>query len=120
MRAVLLLLEDLKQQPGVRVFISNISFAIFKNMATVSTIRRHPRGLKTTLSVHGISHKHIAYLYILFNYCLTENLNSGQLIFKYVFSKIFHYNYGCDQQNYISLEVVTRPFSKKYKMSNKK
>ena len=46
-------------------------------------------------------------------------LNSGQLIFKYVFSKIFHYNHRCDQQNYIILEVVTRPFSKKYKMSNK-
>ena len=49
----------------------------------------------------------------------SSNLNSGQLIFKYVFSKIFHYNHRCDQQNYISLEVVTRPFNKKYKMSNK-
>ena len=48
-----------------------------------------------------------------------EISNSGQLIFKYVFSKIFHYNHRCDQQNYIILEVVTRPFSKKYKMSNK-
>ena len=46
-------------------------------------------------------------------------INSGQLIFKYVFSKIFHYNHRCDQQIYIILEVVTRPFNKKYKMSNK-
>ena len=46
-------------------------------------------------------------------------LNSGQLIFKYVFSKIFHYNNRWDQQIYISLKVVTRPFSKTYKMSNK-
>ena len=45
--------------------------------------------------------------------------NSSQLIFKYVFSKIFHYNYRCDQQNYIIIEVATRLFSKKYKMSNK-
>ena len=50
---------------------------------------------------------------------LKKKKNSGQLIFKYVFSKIFHYNHRCDQQNYISLEVVTRPFSKKHKMSNK-
>ena len=49
----------------------------------------------------------------------SRTLNSGQLIFKYVFSKIFHYDYRCDRQNNISLEVVTRPFSKKYKMSNK-
>ena len=46
-------------------------------------------------------------------------INSGQLIFKYDFSKIFHYNRSCSQQNYIILEVVTRPFSKKCKMSNK-
>ena len=46
-------------------------------------------------------------------------VNSGQLIFKYVFPKIFHYSHRCDQQNYTSLEVVTRPFSKKYEMANK-
>ena len=62
-----------------------------------------------------------AYLsYKLTNKPLAQELNSGQLIFKYVFfSKIFHYNHRCDQQNYIILEVVTRPLSKKYKMSNK-
>ena len=59
------------------------------------------------------------FLPILFPYQNLE-LNSDQLIFKYVFfSKIFHYNRSCNQQNYIILEVVTRPFSKKYKMSNK-
>ena len=42
-------------------------------------------------------------------------INSGQLIFKYVFSKIFHYNRSCNQQNYIILEVVTRLFSKNIK-----
>ena len=52
-------------------------------------------------------------------HCLSFYLNSGQLIFKYVFSKICHYNRSCNQQNYIILEVVTRPFSKKCKMSNK-
>ena len=46
-------------------------------------------------------------------------VNYGQLIFNYVFSKTFHYYHRCNQQTYISLEVITRPFSKKYKMSNK-
>ena len=54
-----------------------------------------------------------------------QNINSGQLIvfffffFFFFFSKIFHHNHRCDQQNYIILEIVTRPFSKRYKMSNK-
>ena len=46
-----------------------------------------------------------------------QNLNSGQLFLNtFLLSKIFQ---RCDQQNYISLEVATRPLSKKYKMSNK-
>ena len=46
-------------------------------MATVSTIRRHPRGLKTNFPIN-------TYLYILFNYCLTENLRPSHTTVKSV------------------------------------
>ena len=49
----------------------------FKSMATVSTMRRHPRGLKTNFPIN-------TYLYILFNYCLTENLRPSHTTVKSV------------------------------------
>ena len=58
----------------------------------------------------------IATLKTTYNQYNEQAVNSGQLIFQYVFSKIFRYNHRCDQQNYISLED---PSAKLYKMSNK-
>ena len=50
-------------------------------MATVSTICRHPRGLKTNfVCAFPIN----TYLYILFNYCLTENLRPSHTTVKSV------------------------------------
>ena len=59
MRAFLLLLADLKTTAWRESIYFLYFICHFKNMATVSTIRRHPRDQKRTLSVHGISHKHI-------------------------------------------------------------
>ena len=54
--------------------------------ASRSRIRRHHRGLKTNFVCGWDSHKHIhvAYLYILLNYCLTENLRPSHTTVKSV------------------------------------
>ena len=57
--AFLLLLADLKQQPGVRVFISNISFATLRTWLQCQRYAVHPKGLKNELRLACISHKHI-------------------------------------------------------------
>ena len=74
--AFLLLLAGLKQQPGVSIYFLHF-ICHFKNMATVSTIRRHSQGLKTNFPIN-------TYLYILFNYCLTENLRPSHTTVKSV------------------------------------
>ena len=52
-------------------------------MVTVSMIRRHPRGLKMNFCL-CMAFPINTYLYILFNYCLTENLRPSHINVKSV------------------------------------
>ena len=78
--AFLLLLADLKKQPGVRVFISNISFATLRTWLQCQ--RYAPSlGIKNELCL-CMAFPINTYLYILFNYCLTENLQPSHTTVK--------------------------------------
>ena len=74
-------------------------------MATVSVIRRHPRGLKNELCL-CMEFPINTYLYILFNYCLTEHLRPSHINVKSVnLSTLFLDMLSPSERVYIVLPV---------------